>query len=155
VKAYLVLCLLLLSAMTCRAKGIAIATAELSGRPCVAISSLTDQTGIAVKSLPGTKQWVACVEDRCGLLKNVFRQGDEMWVAVTELIEALGASAQFDAAKKQVKLTLTPKTDTPAEHTPRLGSLVPNLRLTRLDGSPVSLADFAGKRVIINSWGSW
>jgi peroxiredoxin len=38
---------------------------------------------------------------------------------------------------------------------PRVGSIAPNLRLTRLDGTPVSLDEFRGQRVLINSWASW
>ena len=142
-------------AMTCFAKEMAIPVAERHGEPCVTISSLASHHEIAVKHLPGTLQWVACAHDRCGILKDVFREGDQIWVAVAALDEALGATAQFDSDKKQVIFKLAPTSSPAHEPAARVGSLVPNFRLARLDGSPVSLADFAGKRLLINSWGSW
>ena len=45
--------------------------------------------------------------------------------------------------------------DFAAEPAAQVGQLAPDLRLTRLDGSPVALADFRGKRVLIDSWASW
>ena len=36
-----------------------------------------------------------------------------------------------------------------------VGAIAPNLRLTKLDGAPVSLDEFRGQRVLINSWASW
>ena len=155
VKAQFLLCFLFVTDLTCFAKDMTLPPAERNGGLCVAISSLVGQDEIAVKHLPGTAQWVACTHERCGLLKDVVQEGKETWVTVPALAEALGATAQFDPKKMLVELKLFVNTNTVPEPAARVGSLVPNFRLTRLDGSPVSLADFGGRRVLINSWGSW
>ena len=43
----------------------------------------------------------------------------------------------------------------PSDPTARVGQLAPNFRLPKLQGGTVSLADFRGKRVLIESWASW
>jgi hypothetical protein len=151
----LVTALLLGITMTCRATEISIGTAEHNGQPSVMLSSLASHRQVAAKPLPGTTHWVVCVADRCGLLKDVVRREDQAWVTAAALAEALGASAQFDPAGNKVKMTLLDGQQSAASAAPRVGSLAPNFRLTKLDGAPVALADFAGRRVLVNNWGSW
>jgi hypothetical protein len=38
---------------------------------------------------------------------------------------------------------------------PAVGDAVPDLVGTSLEGEPISLSDFRGKKVIVNLWSSW
>lgn len=56
-----------------------------------------------------------------------------------------------------VVLAVNVGTDPRAEYNTSLllGQPAPNFELTRFDGSKVTLADLAGKTVIVNFWNSW
>jgi hypothetical protein len=144
-----------LAAIACHAKEITMPTLERNGRAHVSVSSLAGHNDIAIKQLPGRDEWVICAGDRCALLKEVARDRDETLVSVEALAHALGATPRFDAKGRRVIFTFEQSGQVATDTVPRPGSLAPNFRLTRLDGTPVSLSDFAGKRVLINSWASW
>lgn len=38
---------------------------------------------------------------------------------------------------------------------PKVGGLIPDLRFARLDGGPASLADHAGRALVLNLWATW
>jgi hypothetical protein len=147
--------LVVLTALACHAMEITIPTLERNGRAHVSVSSLAGHKDIAVKQLPGRGEWAVCAGDRCALLKELVRDGDETLVSVEALAHALGATPRFDAKRKRVILAFERPGQAAPDTVPCPGSLAPNIRLTRLDGTPVSLSDFAGKRVLINSWASW
>jgi hypothetical protein len=130
-------------------------TLERNGRAHVSVSSLAGHKDIAVKQLPGSGEWVICSGERCALLKEVARDRDETLVSVEALAHSLGATPRFDTKRRRVILAFERPGQVASDTVPRPGSLAPNFRLTRLDGTPVSLSDFAGKRVLINSWASW
>ena len=76
-------------------------------------------------------------------MKNPFR-----WVAL-----GVGVAVAIFA----VVLAVNVGTDPRAEYNTSvlLGKPAPNFELTRFDGSKVTLADLAGKTVIVNFWNSW
>jgi peroxiredoxin len=76
-------------------------------------------------------------------------------VGVEALARALGATPRFDSERKNVRFDLAPAATLPAGTAVDVGQVAPDFRLTRLDGTPVALSDFRGKRVLINSWASW
>jgi hypothetical protein len=132
-----------------------ISITERDGAAYVSAADLESSAAIAVKNLPGTDAVVACSADRCAKVRRVVREGEVTWVNVAELAKALGFEARFSNDRRQVQFKSETKS-TPADGSvTRVGDLAPNFRLPRLDGSPVSLADFRGKRVLIQSWGSW
>ncbi len=130
-------------------------TLQRNGGVHVSVSSLAGRKDIAIKQLPGRVEWVVCAGDRCALLNELMRDGDETLVSAEALAHALGATLRFDPKRKRVILAIERPGQVATDTAPRPGSLAPNFRLTRLDGTPVSLSDFAGKRVLINSWASW
>src|SRR5438876_4260123 len=70
---------------------------EQSGVFYVAASDLERDAHIAVKGLPGSDAVVACSGERCSLVKDFVRKGDEIWVSTSALAAALGLSACFSA----------------------------------------------------------
>ena len=132
-----------------------IPTVEREGRLYVAASALIRESGIAIKSLPGQGQLAACCQERCALVKDFLKEGNETLVEVESLAKALGASAELDGSRRQVSFRLQDKSLAENSSSAGVGQLAPNFRLRKLDGSPVALADFRGKRVLINSWASW
>ena len=124
---------------------------ERAGTAFVAGSELARRAGIAVKRLPDTDSVVACLEDRCALLKQAELDGDEIWVGASELAKALGLEIRFSADRRLVAFSPASQTPAPAGAITRLGQLAPNFRVAKLDGTPISLTDFRGKRVLIQS----
>jgi AhpC/TSA family len=145
--------LVLATAMACPAKDTVIPTIERNGQPYVSIAALGKD--IAIKQLPGSGQWVACAGERCALLKNVARDGDQTLVSVTALADALGSSVRLDGKKHCVTFHFEARNRPADDPIARVGQLAPNFKVVRLDGTAVSLTDFSGKRVLINSWASW
>lgn len=128
---------------------------ERDGQVYVSAQALNKEADVAIKELPGQNFVVACHRDRCSPLKDARREGSDWLLPVASLAQALGATAEFDAPRRNVGLHFT-SPETPAvESVTRVGQLAPNFRLARLDGTPVSLADFRGRRLVINSWASW
>ena len=72
-----------------------------------------------------------------------------------ELVTALGFAARFSDDGRQVQLEAKPKSSPTGGSITGVADLAPNFRVARLDGNPISLADFRGKRVLIQSWASW
>jgi len=138
-----------------QAKDSMIETTERAGRLYVAASDLSKDADIAIKSLPGQKPMVACSRDRCAVVSGCLRSGDEILVPVMELTEALGAKARFDEKRQRVGFEFPSRAESALAGHARVGQLAPDFRLVKLDGGAVSLSDFRGKRVLINSWASW
>ena len=128
---------------------------QRNGIAYVPASELERSAGIAIKSLPGSDTVAACSEARCARLKEFLREGDVTFIDVTELQKALGLATRFSDDRRQVQLVAKGKFPIADGSITRVGDLAPNFRLARLDGTPVSLADFRGKRVLIQSWASW
>ena len=129
---------------------------ERDGQAHVSAARLEREAGIAIKRLPGQKQLVACFGERCGLIKDFVMDNGAVLVRVEALAKALEAKARFDETRRNVCFEFSsPGGVAPADATARVGHLAPDFRLRKLDGSPVALSDFRGKRVLINSWASW
>lgn len=128
---------------------------ERGDRRYVTAEALEENVGVAIKGLPGREQVVACWHDRCGLVKEFVREGDAILLPVTAVAEALGAQAEYDAERKYVGFALSDKPPAGQGPSAGVGRIAPDLRLTKLDGTSVSLKDFRGKRVLVNSWASW
>ncbi|SRR6266568_1006176 len=128
---------------------------ELNGHAYVSATELERSASVAIKPLPGSDAVVACSEDRCARVQDVLREGKVTWVSATELANALGFAARFSDDRRQVRFEAGGKPPHAGDPVTRVGDLAPNFRLARLDGSPVSLADFRGRRVLIQSWASW
>ena len=128
---------------------------EQGGATYVAGTKLGRDAAIAIKKMPGSDLVVACSRERCAQLKDFVLKGDEIWVSTAALAKALGLSARFTADKRQVRFEVMAQEPSVSNSTARVGQLAPNFRLPKLDGGTVSLADFRGKRVLIESWASW
>ena len=128
---------------------------EHDGRSCVDAAALEREGQIVIKALPGRDAFVACAADRCALVASVATEAGATLVPVTSLAEALGLAVTFDERRQHVTLIPTRRDDQGAPANFGVGSLAPNLRFTKLDGTTVSLDELRGQRVLINSWASW
>ena len=125
------------------------------GQAHVAASALEREAGIVIKKLPGRGEYVACGPERCASLKSVLAEGDTLLVPVAGLSAAMNLTANFDDSRRHVALVPASRGSFASTGPARVGAIAPNLRLTRLDGTPVSLDKLRGQRVLINSWASW
>ncbi len=125
------------------------------GEAHVAAAALEREAGIVIKKLPGRGGFVACGAEQCAPLKSALTDGDTLLVPVAGLSAALNLTANFDESRRHVALVPAPRTSVTTPSAARVGSIAPNLRLTKLDGAPVSLDELRGQRVLINSWASW
>ena len=126
-----------------------------NGEAHVASAVLEREAGIVIKKLPGRGGFVACGAEQCAPLKSALTEGDTVLVPVAGLSEALNLTANFDENRRHVALVPASRNASNTAGVARVGSIAPNLRLTKLDGTPVSLDEFRGQRVLINSWASW
>jgi hypothetical protein len=129
--------------------------AERNGALYLKAAELEQGAPIAVKNLPGTDAIVVCSEDRCARLTDFVREGEITWLGVTQLAKTLGFTARFSDDRKHVRFESGPKLVHADNSVTGVGDLAPNFRVAGLDGRAVSLADFRGKRVLIQSWASW
>ncbi len=127
---------------------------ERNGVAYVSAMELERSAGIAVKKLPGSDEVVVCSENRCARMKRSLHEGAATLVNVAELAKALGFATRFSEDRRKVQFDVQPKSSADPSIT-GVGDLAPNFRIARLDGIPISLADFRGKRVLIQSWASW
>ena len=128
------------------------------GQAHVAAPALEREAGVVVKRLPGRdgrSEFVACGTSLCAPLKGVLADGETLLVPVAALSEALNLTANFDDGRRHVIFNPARRESTPTTGPARVGSLAPNLRLTKLDGTTVTLDELRGQRVLINSWASW
>ena len=147
--------LVLMSATACATEMKTISVLERGGRAYVRAAALSQDLGIAVKQIPGQKLVVACQAERCAPLGETLLEDGQLLISVESLTSALSASAQFEADRKKVGFRFAPPGDSSPGTVAKVGGLAPNFRLAKLDGTPVALSDFRGKRVLINSWASW
>lgn len=126
-----------------------------NNEPHVNAAALEREAGIVIKRLPGSGEFVACGTGQCAVLKSVVSDGETLLVRLSDLTEALHLKAAFDEDRRHVTLTPEPREAAAAAGPLQPGVIAPNFRLTKLDGSPVSLDEFRGRRVLLNSWASW
>ena len=81
--------------------------------------------------------------------------GDTLLVPVLALSEAMNLTANFDDSRRLVTFVSAPRESAVRTGPARVGTIAPNLRLTQLDGTPITLDELRGRRVLINSWASW
>ena len=128
---------------------------ERNGLALVTAAALEREVGIVIKRLPGRGGFIACGSEQCALLKDVLTEADNWLVPVDDLSKALNLGAKYDGARQRVTLMSTPKKSSANTGPSGVGAISPNLSFTKLDGSPVSLDEFRGQRVLVNSWASW
>ena len=107
--------------------------------------------GISVKTLPGTKDVVVCGADQCARLSDFRTDGGEFLVNLDALNAALHLRAVMDFSRQTVSFERKVVDVEVADKIASVGKLAPDLLLSKLDGTPVALSDFRGKRVLINS----
>src|SRR5215831_8248517 len=107
---------------------------EHSGVAYVRASDLERDARIAVKSLPDHDEVVACSGQRCALVKDIVRKGDDIWVSTAALEKALGLKARFNADRSSVNFMFEPQEASATESPARVGRLAPNFQVARLDG---------------------
>lgn len=129
---------------------------ERDGRDYVSAKALAALLQIELKPLPGREEFVLCRHDRCALVKAVVAgvNGDNL-VEVQALAKALSAEASFVAGRRHVGFTFSESSTNKLDELPQPGGFAPSFTLTTLTGKKVSLADYRGRRVLINSWASW
>lgn len=125
------------------------------GQAYIAASALERELGMVVKRLPGRGQFVVCGAAQCAPLKEVLAEDGNLLVPVAELGKAMNLTADLDHSRRQVALTPASHGSSTGIGPARVGAIAPNLRLTQLDGRPVSFDELRGQRVLINSWASW
>ena len=125
------------------------------GQAHVLASALEREAGIVIKKLPGPGEFVACGTEQCAPLKSVRTEGDIWLVPVVGLADALHLTANYDESRRLVTLLPAAGGSSTSTGPARVGSIAPNLRLVKIDGTPVSLDELRGQRVLINSWASW
>ena len=130
-------------------------TITKDGATYVAAAALERDAGIVTKRLPGRGEFVACGKELCAPLKGVVTDGDTLLVPVAALSKAMSLTANFDDSRRHVTFVPAPRESGAKTGPARVGALAPNLRLTKLDGTPVTLDELRGQRVLINSWASW
>jgi len=121
----------------------------------IAAAALEREAGIVIKKLPEGGGFVACGAQQCAPLRSVLNDGITLLVPVTALSEALNLTADFDENRRHVSLVAAPRNNSSTAGVAQVGSITPNLRLTKLDGTAVTLDELRGQRVLINSWASW
>jgi len=126
-----------------------------NGQAHVAATALERETGIVIKSMPGVGGFVACDASRCARLKSVLVEGDTLLAPVPDLGAALDLAVSFDSNRSHVTLVPSSRQSSASTGPATVGAVAPNLLLTLLDGTPVSLDELRGQRVLINSWASW
>src|SRR5438874_5517738 len=119
-----------------------------NGEAHVAAAVLEREAGLVVKRLPGRAEFVACGRERCAPLKSVLTDGDEWLVPVAPLCEAMHLTANFDESRRHVALILAPRESSATTGPVHVGGIAPNLRFTKLSGTPVSLDELRGQRVL-------
>jgi len=105
--------------------------------------------------LPGRMEFAMCYQERCAAVQSVVATNGEQLVDVQALAKALDAAAIFDAGRKSVGFDFSKSAPTASVGQPQIGGFAPNFKLTTLTGEVVTLADYRGRRVLINSWASW
>ena len=135
--------------------GASLPVVEVDGQRCLDAARLEAGAGIALKTLPGRDGHVVCGSERCAPVKPVIFRDGRPFVPVSALAEALGLAVTFAEDQRSVSLVATNRSESGATGFPGVGSLMPNLRFTKLDGAPVTLDELRGERVLINSWASW
>lgn len=133
-----------------------VSVVERDGREYVGAKAIASILQIGIKPLPGRAEFAVCHQDRCALVQTVVAaaNGDHL-VEVQALAKALDAEAIFVAGRQSVGFKFSKSTTTESDELPQIGGFAPNFTLTTLKGEAVSLADFRGRRVLINSWASW
>lgn len=126
-----------------------------SGLAYVKASDLAASCGIAARELPGQNLVAVCHEDRCVTFKEFRREGAELLVLIGPLAKALELKSTFNDDRSRVSFAFAARAEREESGAVRVGQLAPDFRLTKLDGSPVALSDFRGRRVVISSWASW
>jgi len=128
------------------------------GQAHVAAAALERDAGIVIKRLPGRgggSEFVACGPSQCAPLKGVLADGETLLAPVAGLSEALNLTANLDEGRRHVTFGPAQLDSSSTTGTARVGGIAPNLRLTKLDGTTVTLDELRGQRVLINSWASW
>lgn len=125
------------------------------GQAHVAASTLEREAGIVIKKLPGRSEFIVCGAEQCAPLKFVLAEGDTLLVPVTGLCAAMNLTAHFDDSRRHVALVPASREASTSTGLARVGAIAPNLRLTKFDGTLVTLDELRGQRVLINSWASW
>ena len=120
-----------------------------------AIAEELAEHGIAVKELPGQQLATVCFEDRCGTIKEFRREVRNLYAMIGPMVKTLGLKAEFNADRREVTFGVEPRKEQPFQIPVSVGQLMPDFQLVRLDGKPVSLSNFRGKRVMIVNWASW
>ena len=106
--------------------------------------------GIEFKNLPGEPRLALCTSNSCVLVSDFLREDETLWIARSELETA---GVKFTELNGKWQVNILPVK--PGETGTRVGAFAPAIQFELLDGRRVRLADFTGKRVLINNWASW
>lgn len=133
-----------------------IAVLEREGQSYVSAKELASVLHIGVKQLPGRAEYAVCFEDRCALMTNVMTEakGGQL-VEIHALAKALNAEAIHSPGARFTKFMFSKSQVENLANLPQPGNFAPDFTLTTLAGKTVSLSDYRGRRVLINSWASW
>ena len=94
---------------------------EQDGVSYAAVSALGRDFGIAVKSIPNSDSLAVCSAERCALVNDFIRNGDETWISIPALAKALGLEAQFNNDRRLVSFKSVAQPTVASDSQPRVG----------------------------------
>ncbi len=124
--------------------------------PYLPVKMLVEQFDLESKTLPNDQVGI-CRDDRCvpfstGSGKDDLRtEGGKTYVPVERLVKGLGGTHVWDATSQTLLMDLTPRH---SHNSTNVGKKL-DAMLTDLEGTPVKLSSFRGKRMVLFAWASW
>lgn len=128
---------------------------NLGSEVWVPVHPITRALGGHIQSLPGGKGLLICTEKSCTPLRpEQLRGKGTQTLAPARLVgQALGVAVTWDEQRRSV--SLHQGISTADGDGLRVGAYLPEITLPDLEGKPVSLAAFRGKKLLLYMWASW
>lgn len=131
---------------------------ELDGRAFVPMAPLVEAFGAKLETV-GADTLTVCIEDDvCSIVRTdgtddrVASDDDGLLVALSSVPELF--RAHFDWSDATDAIALVPGAD-PSTAAIAKGDPMPEVVLPDMDGEPVALSAYRGKRVVMYTWASW
>ena len=134
---------------------------EVDGKWLLPATQVAEQAGGSVKLLEDGTLAVVCLAHRCTPIQvdgtRARRQDGVLFVEKDALARALQVAIGYKPPSRTV--TIRREQSSPGQgresFNMEIGQLVPDIEFADLEGKPVRLSDFRGKRLAVFSWASW